>query len=524
MAGSSKLDTPAIVGESLDAPGHRERLIPVVQRLILGAIFAVGAGTPYVLLNHRPTGPATAMAWSVIDAAIPFVPSFAWAYVSFYGLIALPLILARDRSEAGRYVGAGIAAALAGASIFAIAPTLVERPLAPAGSLLALVQYVDAPLNACPSLHAALVTIALVALAGRGRWPALALWGALILASAALVKQHAVVDLLLGSALGLAVAAWLLRPGNDAIAEQGSAAEAATRAAARTIAERAGIDARSFRAHGRWALIPLLAVPFAWVIGVAAIVQGGTLAIIGTLIAAFALNALFLIIHEAVHETLPGPRRLGHLLASSIGLIGFASHAAYRIMHLRHHRYLGDHRDPDDYRNWTASPRRLVVMHHLRLAVATLTYLVAVPVLAWRVASQDERRWILIELAAMIVVHTGGAWTFGALWWQVTIPPLLLANLLINARGLVQHTACVAEDPLRASRSVRAGPLVRALLLNENHHLEHHLFPAVPASRLHELHRAIAPALGGSPTAPSYHGFVLRFIAASARGHQGPML
>ena len=163
-------------------------------------------------------------------------------------------------------------------------------------------------------------------------------------------------------------------------------------------------------------------------------------------------------------------------------------------------------------------------MHHLRLAIATLTYLVAVPVLGWRVASQDERRWILIEFAAMIVVHTAGAWILGALWWQVTIPPLLLANLLINARGLVQHTACVAEDPLRASRSVRAGPLVRALLLNENHHLEHHLFPAVPASRLHELHLAIAPALSTSPSAPSYHGFVLRFIAASARGHEGPML
>ena len=358
MAGSSKLDAPAIAGAGAGATGHRDRPIPAVQRLMLGAIFTVGAGAPYLLLNQRPTGPATAMAWSVIDAAIPFLPSFAWVYVSFYGLIALPLILARDRGEAGRYVAAGIAAAVAGALIFAIAPTLVERPAAPAGSLLALVQYVDAPLNACPSLHAALVTLALLALTGRRHWNAAALWGVLILVSAALVKQHAVVDLLLGSALGLAVAAWLLRPGDGALAEDRSAAEAATRAAARTIAERAGIDARSFRAHGRWALVPLLAVPLAWAIGVVAIAQGGTPAIVGTLVAAFALNALFLIIHEAVHETLPGPRRLGHLLASSIGLIGFASHAAYRIMHLRHHRYLGDIATP----TITATgPRRRVV-------------------------------------------------------------------------------------------------------------------------------------------------------------------
>ena len=51
-----------------------------------------------------------------------------------------------------------------------------------------------------------------------------------------------------------------------------------------------------------------------------------------------------------------------------------------------------------------------------------------------------------------------------------------------------------------------------------------HLFPAVPASRLHELHLAIAPALSSSPSTPSYHGFVLRFIVASARGHERPML
>ena len=497
--------------------------MPMLQRLLIGMIFAVGAGAPYVLLNLHPTGPAVTLAGTAIDAAIPFWPGWAWVYASFYALVALPLLLARSRAEAWRYVGAGVAAAALGALAFALWPTLVVRPPAPDGSLLAWVQGVDSPLNACPSLHAALVTVALLALAPRRHaWAAL-LWGAAILASAALVKQHLVVDLLLGGALGLATSAWLLRPGSGSVDHQTSAAEAATRASARAVAQRAGIDAASFRIHGRWAALPLLAVPLAWGAGVLAIAQGGALAVAGTLVAAFALNALFLVIHEAVHETLPCRKQIGHALASTIGVLGFASHAAYRIMHLRHHRYLGDHRDPDDYRNWTASPRRQVVMHHLRLAVATLTYLVAVPVLAWRIATEHERRWILLEAGATLAVHTVGAWTLGLLWWQITLPPLLLANLLINARGLVQHTACVAEDPLLASRSVRAGPLVRAILLNENYHLEHHLFPAVPASRLHALHRAIAPVLGGSPNAPTYHGFVLRFIAASARGHQGPM-
>lgn len=495
-----------------------------MRRLLIGVVFAIGAGAPYVLLNHWPTGAPTTMAWSVLDTTIPFMPSLAWVYISFYGLIAWPLIAARDRDEAGRYVGTAIAAALAGALCFALAPTEVARPIAPAGSLLALVQRVDAPLNACPSLHAALLVIAVCALVGRRYWSVAALWGAAVLVSAALVKQHAVVDLLLGSALGLAAAAWRLRPGDGFLETDASVAEAATRTAARTLADRMGIDVRSFRVQSRWVWAGLVVVPLAWLTGAAAIVAGGYWALAGVLVTAFALNALFLIIHEAVHETLPGPKRLGHVLGSSIGLIGFASHASYRILHLRHHRYLGDRRDPDDYRNWTASRRRVMVMHHLRLAVATLAYLVAVPALAWRLASENERRWILAEFSAMIVVHTAGAWYLGSLWWQLTLVPLLLANLLINARGLVQHTACVAEDPLRASRSVRAGPWVRALLLNENYHLEHHLFPAVPASRLHDLHRAIAPGLIASPSTASYHAFVLRFIAASTRGHDGPLL
>ncbi|MDQ6685942.1 MAG: fatty acid desaturase [Pseudomonadota bacterium] len=326
------------------------------------------------------------------------------------------------------------------------------------------------------------------------------------------------------AAFVIAVAAWTL-PLHSGIREDATpGAEAATRQAARLVAQRSGIDLAAFRRPTPWALAGLLVVPLCWVIGIAGIAAGGLLAVAGILVAAFALNALFLVIHEAVHETLPGPSRVGHLLASAIGLIGFASHASYRIMHLRHHRYLGDHRDPDDYRNWTSSPRRLMLMHYARLALATLSYLVAVPLLAWRFASVRERRWILSELAAMIVLHTVGVVFFGARWWLFVLPPLAVANLLINARGLVQHTACVAEDPMLASRSVLAGPLVRTLLLNENHHLEHHLFPSVPACRLHELHRAIAPALGAVPTSPSYHGFVLRFIAASVRGQHGPLL
>jgi fatty acid desaturase len=56
-------------------------------------------------------------------------------------------------------------------------------------------------------------------------------------------------------------------------------------------------------------------------------------------------------------------------------------------------------------------------------------------------------------------------------------------------------------------------------MCNENYHLEHHLYPAVPWYNLPRLHQELKEelVLQGAPYIPSYFAFVHDFVIASFR-------
>ena len=72
---------------------------------------------------------------------------------------------------------------------------------------------------------------------------------------------------------------------------------------------------------------------------------------------------------------------------------------------------------------------------------------------------------------------------------MVWFVPLLLMGALTAIRGFTQHGITDASDPYLASRTMLPSPMVAFFLLNENYHLEHHLFPEVPSYHLPALHR-----------------------------------
>jgi fatty acid desaturase len=259
-------------------------------------------------------------------------------------------------------------------------------------------------------------------------------------------------------------------------------------------------------------------VPFvvlaAW--GALCVSRGGPCRTLGTVAIALAINAAVLLLHEGMHGTLAANRRINHWLSVALGGLVCMSFSAYQVLHLRHHAHLGDELDPDDYDNYTRSRAVVWTLHFVRLAAGSLVYLVMIPVLAMRWGDQAARRRIRAEYAILAAVYGAVATLVPAgavvAYWGV---PVLLVNWMTNVRGFTQHGITDAQDPYLASRSIHPHPIVESLVLHENLHLEHHLFPEVPSYRLADLHRLIAPRLPRAVTMPSYLSFLARFFAQS---------
>jgi fatty acid desaturase len=237
--------------------------------------------------------------------------------------------------------------------------------------------------------------------------------------------------------------------------------------------------------------------------------------------AVVALNAFFLLSHEGHHHLLFRQRALNHFANVLLCVPLLHSPSAYKVLHELHHRYLGGPGDPDEYRNYTADPRLRWALQWVRLTIGTLVYMPLIPIVAWRRAAREGRRSIACEYAAMSAV-----WLVAfeevplRVLLQVWLIPGVLVGYISAVRALAQHALTDAHDPLLASRSVRSNPMVSFCLLNENYHLEHHLFPEIPSYNLPRLHALLQSRLPHSVEARSYSRFLAGFVGQCLRGDE----
>lgn len=293
-------------------------------------------------------------------------------------------------------------------------------------------------------------------------------------------------------------------------------------------AEIAGL--RRQRPARRLAEIALFATLWAGgiVIGLAGLGSTGptswTLRVLGIAAGAAALNAFFLLSHEGHHNLLFGRRAANH--GANLALCVPLLHAptAYRVLHDLHHRYLGGPGDPDEYRNYTSNARLLWTLQWVRLTMGALLYVPLIPVVAWRRATHADRWRIGLEYAAMAAVWVPVVMLVPTpLVLQAWLIPGLLVGYISGVRALAQHALTDARDPLLASRSVESHPVVSFLLLNENYHLEHHLFLDVPSYNLPRLRALIRPRLPRTVEAASYTRFLAGFVGRCLHGDESPL-
>ena len=231
-----------------------------------------------------------------------------------------------------------------------------------------------------------------------------------------------------------------------------------------------------------------------------------------------------LLLHEGMHGALFRHARLNRTVSVLLGACVGMSFTAYRVLHTLHHDALGTDDDPDDYARYTHRRWLFWAMQGVRLTVGAVLYLVAIPVVAARRGTARDRRRIAAEYAVMAALYAAVIAVVpvhALVWGWLAALPVVAA--MVQVRGLTQHGLTDRHDALLASRTVRPSRVVAFFLLNENYHLEHHLFPEVPSYHLAALHRLVWPLLPRAVEGRSYLAFLGRFARASWRMDETPV-
>lgn len=203
-----------------DALGERLRrhlALKIVGTTAFTWLFFIG----YFHLLRHPAYPVVTMPLTALDRLIPFQPQALVAYFSLWVYVGIAPGLQlgfRELVVYGLWVGA---LCLAGLGFFHWWPTQVPPGLAGGTDFpgFALLQGIDAPGNACPSMHVAVAMFTAIrthdvlrriqapAWLQAGNW----VWFAAIAWSTLAVKQHVVLDAAAGVLLGVAFALPSLR-------------------------------------------------------------------------------------------------------------------------------------------------------------------------------------------------------------------------------------------------------------------------------------------------------------------------
>jgi fatty acid desaturase len=238
----------------------------------------------------------------------------------------------------------------------------------------------------------------------------------------------------------------------------------------------------------------------------------------GVLCMGVAMNTLGILIHEGLHGLLARSSEANHFWSFLCGLPLLVSASAYRKTHTDHHFEFGRGMDYGTYRQHLGKPALVWCAYLLQLFFGSVLYILLIPILGMRGASNKVRAMILIEMTLIAGFVLWMAQTFSAqallTYW---IAPSAVMMALTNVRGLASHALGDTEDIYLSSRTVRSNPLVRFLFLDENYHLEHHLFPQVPSYHLSKAHRLVWDRLPRALYSPSYGDFLLGFFRSLGR-------
>lgn len=197
----------------------------------------------------------------------------------------------------------------------------------------------------------------------------------------------------------------------------------------------------------------------------------------------------FTVVHEASHNSIASNRTLNDWLGRiSTGLLSpIPFFRTFRFIHLEHHRYTNDPiKDPDFYVG--NGPRWLMPLKWMTLDFNYFYFYLA-PKVFWQRPKSERRELLLVTLFGVLVLTVvamaGGLYHYLLLF----LIPSRIANLFLAVTfdflPHYPHQTKSSDKPFQAT-SNRIGMewLLTPILLFQNYHLVHHLYPGVPFYRL----------------------------------------
>lgn len=237
-----------------------------------------------------------------------------------------------------------------------------------------------------------------------------------------------------------------------------------------------------------WTLFLFVGCWVVWLGSFALSVSGMWPVWVGILVSSCAAFAVFTPMHDASHKSIARAKWVNEVVGRLSVFLLLAPFVAFRHVHLEHHKHTNDeHKDPD---LWSGRGPKWQLP--LRWLTQDLHYYV-VYLSRWKKRPVAERWETLMTLVALVLL-------LGSLCWMGYARPVLLfwvlpARLSIAFLAFafdylphVPHQIPASENRFKATL-VRPSPLLTPVLLYQNFHLIHHLYPGVPFYRYASIWR-----------------------------------
>jgi fatty acid desaturase len=253
---------------------------------------------------------------------------------------------------------------------------------------------------------------------------------------------------------------------------------------------------------------------------------GWPVRVAGVLVIGISIQALGILMHEALHRNLFRQARLDRWAAFVCGVVVFFSGTAYKVAHLNHHGHTRTSLDQDEISNLCRTEAQYRLFFYVWAVAGTFLYFFIVPYKALSIAKAPERARIVSEYAAMAAIYVlvvvacaamgHASWL---LWYWLL--PAQVGLLLSNVRGLSEHLCTLPGSGLLSTRTTTSTKVVSFLMCNLNYHLEHHLFPGIPWYNLPKAHQLLLPSYSrmGVHIQRSYLGYLIQALRGGPFQH-----